>query len=216
MKPKYVVWIIVAAVLLPLGAYLITADQPGKTERAGDVITKTLGTANANASATFDITLQEGGDPAHESDHVFEAVKLPAVESATFNIATSKMEVRYDSAQIDEPTLGSALAMSGYMPVAAEDATEAALAPDGKSQTLTLQQGEQALEPRYMRAKAGVTLKLVFGPGSGHLASVAIAELNIAQDLSQGGTTVEINDPKPGTYQIICAEGYEDGTLVVE
>lgn len=216
LKPQHLIWIVVAVVLGTVLVYMATSDQPGKRERSGDVVSETLGSAEAKATSSFDITLQEGGDAAHEADHVFDSIKNPALASAALNVKTLKLEVRYDDALIKESEIRQMLAKAGYVRATAADAVPATLSADGKSQELSLAQGEQALEPKLVSAKAGIPLKLVFGQGSAHLSSVSIAEFGVKQDLTQGGATVEIQDPKPGTYNIVCAEGYPDGTLIVE
>ena len=216
MKPKHIVWATVVVILVPLGLYLLNSDLPGKRTQSGNVVTKTLGSVKGDTSSSFDITLREGGDPAHESDHVFESIKNPAVESASFNVDTSQLEVRYDGASISESDIRQLLVKSGYVAATSADAVPAELSADSKSQSISLSQADQALEPRLIRARAGVPLKLVFGQGTAHLASITIAEFGITQDLSQGGATVEVSDPKPGTYDVVCAEGYPDATLIVE
>lgn len=216
LKPQHIVWIVVGVILVPMAVYLITSDLPGKREQSGDVVSKTLGTAEPKATASFDITLREGGDPGHEADHIFESVKNPAIASAAFNLKTLELKVRYDDALITEPDIGQLLATAGYIQATAGDATPATLSADGTSQEVSITPAQKALEPKLVRAKAGVPLKMVFGQGAAHLASISIAELGIKQDLSQGGATVEVADPKPGTYNIVCSEGYPDGTLIVE
>lgn len=216
LKPQHQIWIVVAVVLGAVLVYMATSDLPGKREQTGDIVTKILGSVEAKATSSFDITLQEGGDAAHEADHVFESVKNPAIESASLNVKTLKLEVRYDDGMIKESDIRQLLATAGYVKVTAADAVPASLSADGKSQQLSLAQGEQALEPKLVSAKGGIPLKLVFGQGSAHLASISIAELGVKQDLSQGGATVEVPNPKPGTYDIVCAEGYADGTLIIE
>ncbi|MBA4370808.1 MAG: hypothetical protein C0418_04435 [Coriobacteriaceae bacterium] len=215
LKPRHVIWVVVAVVLVPLAIYLVTSDLPGRREQSGDVVTKTLASVEAKAASSFDITLQQGADAAHEADHVFDSVKNPAVASASFNVKTLELEVRYDDALIEESDIRQLLITAGYVKATTADAVPATLSSDGKSQELSVQVGEK-LDPASIRAKAGVPLRIVFGQGTGHLASISIAELGVEQDLTKGGATVTIQDPKAGTYGIVDAEGYTDGTLIVE
>ena len=215
LKPQHLIWGVVGVALGSVLAYLATSDLPGKREQAGDVVTKTIGNAEARASTTFVITLQEGGDAAHEADHVFASIASPAIASASFDVKTLELEVDYDDALIERAEIRRLLLAAGYVEPALEDAVPARLSSDGISQELSVNV-DDGLDPSLVRAKAGVRLRIVFGQGSDHLASITIAELGVQQDLSDGGATVELEDPRPGTYDIVCAEGYADGTLIVE
>ena len=215
VKPQHLIWVVVAVVLGAVLIYVANSDLPGKREQFGDVVSKTIGGAESKATASFDITLLEGGDAEHEADHVFEAIKSPAIASASFDVKTLKLEVRYDDALIKESGIRQLLVASRYVKATLADAVPATLFTDGTSQELTVNVTDK-LDPSLIRAKAGVPLRIVFGQGAAHLASISIAELRVQQDLSNGGATVEVKDPKPGTYNIVCSEGYTDGTLIVE
>jgi len=214
IKPQYVM-IAVVVVLMGVGLFFVSnSNLPGTREQVGAVVTKSISTAEPTAAASFTIALKEGGDAAHEADHIFEALQNEAVASASLNTETLELEVRFDGARAAEPDIRKLLVASGYLKPEAADAVAAELSADGTSQELNIEVGEQ-LDPALIRAKAGVPLKLIFGPGTGHLASISIAELGVRQDLSNGAT-VEIADPAAGTYGIVCAEGVADGTLIVE
>lgn len=214
LKPKHVM-LIVVTVLVGAGIFFVlNADLPGSREQSGDVITKTIASVQSDATASFSITLREG-DAEHEADHIFEALQSPAIESASFNMTTLELGVDYDSSQIDEQAIRQLLVNSGYVQITAADAVPATMSEDGTSQEVTVNVG-QALDPAIISARAGVPLKIVFGEGTNHLASISISELGIQQDLSNGGATVEIPDPQPGMYGIVCAEGVVDGRLIVE
>ena len=216
VKPKHLMWGVGALMIVAILVYQATSNPPGKRVQDGDLITQTISTVEPNATATFDITLQEGGDAAHEADHVFKSIdNMAAIASATFNTKTLALEVRYDSSQISEAGVRQLLASAGYVSITLADAVPATLAADGASQELSVETGD-VLYPPVVSAKAGIPLKIAFGPGSGHLASIRIVELGIEQDLSQGGATVVIQNPQPGTYEILCAKGYADGRLIVE
>ena len=216
VKPTLLIWgigiVLIAAVLI----YQATSNLPGKRVQDGDLITLTISTVEPNATATFDITLQEGGDAAHEADHVFKSIdNMAGIASATFNTNTLTLEVRYNGSKISEAGIRQLLADSGYVSVTLADAVPATLSADGMSQELSIETGD-VLYPPTVSAKAGIPLTITFGPGSDHLASISIVELGIKEDLSQGGATVVIENPQPGTYEILCAEGYADGMLLVE
>ena len=216
LKPKHLIWGVGALMIAAVLVYQATSNPPGKRVQDGDLITQTISTVEPNATATFDITLQEGGDAVHEADHVFRSIdNMAAIASATFDTKTLKLEVRYDGSQITEAGVRQLLADAGYVSVTSADAVPATLSADGASQELLLETGD-VLYPPLVSAKAGIPLTIVFGPGADHLASIRIVELGIEQDLSQGGATVVIENPQPGTYEILCAKGYADGRLIVE
>ena len=68
----------------------------------------------------------------------------------------------------------------------------------------------------FFKSPAGVPLTITFSAGQGHLASVSIPSLGITQDLTVEGASLTIPAPAPGTYELVCAEGYTDATFVVE
>jgi len=213
LKPRHAV---LAAVLVVIGVIVVVAASStsvGTREQEGTVISQTLSVAKPNATATFVIALQEGGDAEHESEHIFKSVQSPGIESASLDTQTLSLQVRYDDSVIEESDIRTLLAGAGYLKPTAADATQATLSPDGKTQTLAVRVGE-GLDPALIGAKAGVPLTITFGPGTAHLASITIAELGISQDLTKGAT-IEIKDPRPGTYPIVCAEQVADGTLIV-
>jgi hypothetical protein len=206
----------VVAVFLALGVvYVETGDWAGKVDQSGDVMTKTLGAAEPKATSSFDIVLLEGGDAVHEATHIFGSLTSPAIASASLNLKTLRLDIVYDNALIKEAGVRQLLLAAGYLKATPADAVAATLSVDGTSQELTVNVGE-ALDPTVMSAKAGVPLKIAFSQGAQHLASISIVELGVQEDLSNGGATVEVADPKPGTYNIMCAEGVADGTLIVE
>ena len=214
LKPQHLLIAIVIVVLIPLLYLASDKDQPGMKRQEGDVIIKNVSAIEGDATASFQIALKEGGDPVHESDHVFQSVEFPSVQSVSLNTKTLLMEVRYDSSQVDEAALRQSLVAAGYLVPDDADATAATVAADGSSQQIEIKVGS-TLEPALFKLTAGVPAKITFSPGSQHLASITIPELGIQQDLT-GGATVEIDDPKPGSYSIICAEGVADGTFIVK
>lgn len=216
IKPRHVIWMVVAAFLVFGLIYLKTGNWAGKVARSGDVITKTIGTAEPKATSSFDLVLKEGGDAGHEATHIFGSfTSSAAIASASLNVKTLRMDITYDDALISEADVRQLLVAAGYLKEALADAVAATLSADGTRQELAVTVGK-GLDPTVMSAKAGVPLTMTFTQGVSHLASISIAEFGVQQDLSQGGATVEVPDPKPGTYNIVCAEGVADGTLIVK
>lgn len=214
LSPKHWIWLIGASAIAAILVYQTVADPPGKRTQDGQVVTEIISTAEGDATAVFDIALKEGGDPTHEADHVFESIQSPAIERASFDATTLKLEVQYDSTLVAEGDIRQMLATAGYVALAASDGVAATVSADGTSQQLVVTPGER-LDPSLMTAKAGLPLTITFGPGSGHLASVKIESLGVEQNIAQGGT-LELPALQPGTYEFMCAEGYADGTLFVQ
>lgn len=65
-------------------------------------------------------------------------------------------------------------------------------------------------------AKAGLPIRLEFGPGGGCTAAVKFSQLGIYEDLTDGGGTVDLPALDPGKYPLICQSDMVMGTLVVE
>jgi len=214
LSPKHWIWLVGASAIAAILVYQTVADPPGKRTQDGQIVTEIISTAEGDATAVFDITLKEGGDPAHEADHVFDSIQSQAIERASFDASTLKLQVQYDSALIAEGDIRQMLATAGYVALAASDGVAATISADGTSQQLAVTPGER-LDPSLMTAKAGLPLTITFGPGSGHLASVKIEPLGVEQNIVQGGT-LELPALQPGTYEFVCTEGYVDGTLIVQ
>lgn len=121
----------------------------------------------------------------------------------------------HDASVVTELGLRERLARSGYLKRTIADAISADITGDGRLQTHHLVPGD-TLEPSFIRAKAGVPLAITFGAGTGHLTSVSIPVLDITGDITSEGSKIVIENPVPGTYELVCAEGYTDATLVIE
>lgn len=214
LSPKIAMWLVGATAIVGILVYQAVADPPGKRTLDGQVVTEIISVAQGDSTAEFDITLQEGGDPTHEADHVFESIQSQAIQQASFDGSTLKLQVQYDSKLIAEGDIRQMLASRGYVALTATDGVAATLLEDGTSQQLAVTPGER-LDPSLMTAKAGLPLTITFGPGSDHLASVKIESLGIEQSIVQGGT-IELPALQPGTYEFVCTEGYVDGTLFVQ
>jgi copper chaperone CopZ len=76
-----------------------------------------IGTAKGTESSTFPITLQEGGDPGHEVDHVLTPIKgIDGVANATLDWASGvNLTVTHDPAVITAEKIEGLLAESGYI-----------------------------------------------------------------------------------------------------
>jgi len=205
----------VIVVIIGMAALATGGEQPGSVRTDGAVLTKTVSRVESDSQATFRIRLQEGGDAAHESAHIFDSLESPAIARIALDTGTLDLTVAFDSAQISEDAIRAQLTQSGYLARSIDDAVPAELSADGASQAIHLTPGD-ALEPSFVRAKAGVPLMITFSPGEGHLASVSIPVLGVEQDLTVPDASIVIEDPAPGQYELVCAEGYADAVLVVE
>jgi len=214
LKPQHIVVALVLVVMGVIAVVAVNSNPAGTKKTDGNILSQTISNAKGNATASFVIVLKEGGDPTHESEHIFQAVQSTGIESVSLDTQSLGLEVRYDDTVVTEPDIRQLLVAAGYLQPTAADVTQATISPDGKTQELTVEVGE-GLDPSLIGAKAGIPLSITFGPGTAHLSSISIAELGIEQDLAKGATIV-IKEPKPGTYPILCAEQVADGTLIIE
>lgn len=65
-------------------------------------------------------------------------------------------------------------------------------------------------------AKAGVPIRLEFGPGGGCTAAIKFAEHGIFEDLTDGGGIVDLPALQPGEYPLVCQADMVMGVLLVE
>lgn len=203
-------------VAIAMTALVTGGSQPGSLATEGDTITKTVSRTEPNATVVFDIKLLEGGDAEHESTHIFQSFEsAPGVATLAVDTRALTLTVAYDASIVSEDSLRQQLAASGYLKRSIADAADTQPTADGTGRTIHLVPG-QALEPSYFKTPAGVPLTITFSAGQGHLATVAIPALGIKQDITAEGASITIPAPVAGTYELVCAEGYADATLVVE
>lgn len=201
---------------IAMTALVTGGTQPGSIATEGDLMTMTVSRTEPNATSVFDITLLEGGDAAHESSHLFDSLEsAPGVASLAFDTKALTLTVAYDASVVSEESLRQQLAASGYVKRSLADAAETQPTADGTGRTIHLVPGS-ALEPSFFKTPAGVPLTITFSAGQGHLATVSIPALGITQDITAEGSSLTIPAPAAGTYELVCAEGYADATLVVE
>lgn len=215
LRPMHLMLLAVTVVVIGMVVAVTGGETPGSVKADGAVITKIVSATEADATAVFDIVLQEGNDAEHESTHIFQQLDSPAIARLLFDTETLKLTIEYDSAQADEQMLRAQLATTGYVQRSAADATRAELSADGLSQTIHLVPGE-VLTPSFVTAVPGVPLTVTFSPGTGHLTSVTIPELGLSQTLASEGASITIENPAPGEYSFVCAEGYADAVLLIE
>ncbi|MBN2405482.1 MAG: hypothetical protein JXE06_07875 [Coriobacteriia bacterium] len=216
LKPKHIVLASVAllfiASLVAIGGF----GQTGELTSGDGVVTKVIGTAEANTAVSFSIRTIEGTDAEHESTHMFEALEvLAGISEASLDTEGLTLTVTYDDLAIDAGTIRSHLVNAGYIAPVASDGTAAALSEDGSSQSAYLGDSGYGFDPNVVFAASGVPLSLEFAPGQACRTSVSLPALGIAQDISEGGT-VQIPALDPGEYYILCGGGAQEGLLIVE
>jgi len=219
MKPTPKQLLLVIAIVVIAGAFIVaqslTTGTPGSVTTEGSRITRVMTDARADTAAEFPITLLEGGDAAHESVHIFEAIDgIVGIESATFDTESLLLTVDYDSTALPADFIRSALVSSGYLALTTADATPMELAEDGSVQRIEVAD-EGGFNPAFIRAKAGVPAEIVFAPGTECRVTVKFPQLGITEDISQGAT-VSLPAMEPGTYEILCGGDGSEGAIVVE
>jgi copper chaperone CopZ len=217
IKPAYIIFGVIAALIAVLALPRLFATQPGATSNEGSVIKTAVTAADTNADVTYQLALLEGSDAEHESSHVFEAIQgLQGVGEVEFDTNALTLKVNYDDAVIGDSIIYEALLASGYLVPTSADATPAELAEDGSVQRISIFDDGIQFDPYLIGAAAGVPLEIEFSPGQECRVSVSFPDLGIgAQDISQGGV-VALPAMEPGEYAIICSGGGLDGKIFVE
>lgn len=220
MRPTPRTILLVAAILIVGVAFAITnaqsANAPGTTKTEGKDVIYIISEAEAKATIEIPIRLLEGSDAAHESAHIFESIaNVPGAASATLDTETLVLTIAYDPAVLDPAEVQRTLASVGYTQPTAEDATPAEVSADGATQTISISDDGSGLQPAVISARAGLPLTLTFGPGTECRTAIVFPDLNASVDISNGGT-IELAALEPGTYEIQCGGGGNEGMLIVE
>lgn len=220
MRPTPRTILAIAAVLIVGVAFAITnamsANAPGTTKTKGTQITYIISEAEAKSTVEIPVRLLEGSDAAHESAHIFESIaNVPGAASATLDTEALTLTVAYDPAVLDPAEVQRSLAAVGYTEPTAADATPAEVSADGTTQSISISDNGSGLEPAVISARAGLPLTMVFGPGSECRTSIVLPALGASADIKSGGT-IELAALEPGTYEIQCGGGGNEGMLIVE
>ncbi len=220
MRPTPRTILLIAAVVIIGVAFVITniqsANSPGTTKTEGAKITYIISEAEPESSIEIPIRLLEGSDAAHESAHIFDAIAgVQGATSATLDTETLVLTVAYDPALLDPAEVQRTLAAVGYTQPTMADATPAEVSDDGAAQSIAIADNGSGLVPNIISARAGLPLTLTFGPGTECRTRIAIPALNASVDIVSGGT-IELASLEPGTYEIMCGGGGNEGMLIVQ
>ena len=110
--------ILVVVLLVAVAFALVSRPTAGRKTTSDTSVSVIIGNGRGDAKAQYPIALQEGGDPAHESDHVFESLQgLEGVAVATLDWSTGAvvLTVSLDQEKISASEIANALAGSGYL-----------------------------------------------------------------------------------------------------
>jgi len=120
---KLIITIAVAGVIVAVAFAVMSRPTPGQRTTTDTSVTVVLAAVEGAAQAQYPITLLEGGDPAHESDHAFEALQgLDGVASATLDWSSGAavLTVSLDPEKSSAQTVADALAEAGYLQAPAQ------------------------------------------------------------------------------------------------
>ncbi|HAL30740.1 MAG TPA: hypothetical protein DCP20_08520 [Coriobacteriia bacterium] len=220
MRPTPRTILAISAVLIVGVAFVIanalSANAPGTTKTEGAKITYIISEAEAAATTDIPVRLLEGSDAAHESAHIFDALAgVQGAASATLDTETLVVSVAYDPAHLDPAEIQRTLAAAGYTRPTAADATPAEVSADGAAQSITISDNGSGLVPSIISARAGLPLTMTFGPGTECRTTVALPALGASAEIIDGGT-IELAALEPGTYEIMCSGGGNEGVLIVQ
>ncbi len=215
MHPRVVILSVIAAVIVLVVIPVLLEDQPGAVRSEAGSVTKTFSATEADSEAVYPVLLTEGSDAAQEATRIFDALSgVQGVVSASIDVSTLDLTVKYASQQADNAVIRASLLASGYLKPTAEDAEPAVLDASGKVQRIAVKD-EHGFSPSYIRAKAGVPLEIEYGPGTACRVGVKFPELGVEADISKGGL-VKLPAMKPGTYTILCSGDATEGAVFVE
>ena len=220
MRPTPRTILAISAVLIVGVAFVIanalSANAPGTTKTEGAKITYIISEAEAAATTDIPVRLLEGSDAAHESAHIFDALAgVQGAASATLDTETLVVSVAYDPAHLDPAEIQRTLAAAGYTRPTAADATPAEVSADGAAQSITISDNGSGLVPSIISARAGLPLTMTFGPGTECRTTVTLPALGASAEIIDGGT-IELAALEPGTYEIMCSGGGNEGVLIVQ
>ena len=109
--------LIIVALLLVAAFAIVSRPEPGRRTSTETSTTVVVSAASPAESVEYPIQLQEGGDAAHEADHIFEPL------AGTEGVASAKLDwssgvvltVSYDPAVIEAQEIASLVMSSGYL-----------------------------------------------------------------------------------------------------
>lgn len=110
--------IIVVVGIIALAASVLSRPTFGQKTTTDTSVKVVVGQSKPASEAQFRITLKEGGDPAHEVDHVIEPLKgVWGLSTATMDWSSGVvLTVTYDPAEVSEQDIAARLAEGGYAP----------------------------------------------------------------------------------------------------
>lgn len=111
--------IVLVVVLLIVGAAIVfmsvTTGGVGTVTTTDQGVTRVFSKVSPSDSVSVPLTLQEGSDVVHESEHVFEAIEpLIGVSEATIRMDGTAIDVRFASNEVAAEQIAAALAAAGY------------------------------------------------------------------------------------------------------
>lgn len=216
IKPAYIVIAIVLIAVAVFAIPQILSDQPGARSVSDNVVTETIGVVETNATIVYQVTLVEGSDAEHESDHMFEALAgLPGVGKASLDTQSLEITVAYDDAVIGEAPIRERLVDGGYIMPTLDDAAPTEVAEDGSVQRISINDDGMYFDPNLILAKAGIPIEMEFAPGQDCRVVVKFPQIGIEQDIAEGGT-VNLPALEQGEYEITCSGDGHEGILIVE
>lgn len=122
-KSASVRWAALILVALVVGfAFVVTSMAPGRRTTTDTYVSIDMSKASGDATYRSLIVLQEGGDPAHEFDHIVQPLQgVDGIAEVKLDWSSGIwLEVTYDSSAIAEDELAALVASTGYAGVPAQ------------------------------------------------------------------------------------------------
>jgi len=113
--PKYVaIGIVIVMVIVAFA--VMSRPVPGQRTSTATSLSVIIG-GEGGSQAKYPILLREGGDPAHEADHIVEPLlDMDGVATATLDWSNGVfLIVEFDPAVVSSSDIANAIAQSGYL-----------------------------------------------------------------------------------------------------
>jgi len=108
----------VVVLVVVIALVVVSRPVPGQRTNTDTSVTVIVSVAEGAATTEYPITLQEGGDPEHEADHVIEPLQgTNGVSSATLDWSSGAvvLRVEFDPAVVSSAEIANVIAESGYL-----------------------------------------------------------------------------------------------------
>lgn len=115
--PVRVMPFVVIAILVVVAIAVVSRPTPGSRTTTDTSVRVVIGMGEPVDQARYPVALQEGGDAAHEADHIFEPLQgAQGVSAATLDWSNGiVLSVEFDPGEISSAEVANLIAQTGYL-----------------------------------------------------------------------------------------------------